>query len=44
MPGEGVSRLIAHLCVVLSAIACIVLATDERVLSRQPEMLDEEDD
>jgi hypothetical protein len=44
MPGEGWTRLIAHLCVVLAAIACIVLATDERALNRQTETPDDEDE
>ena len=35
MPGKGVSRLLAHLCVAFSSIACVVLATDERVQTRR---------
>jgi len=35
MPGKGVSRLLAHLCVALSSTACVVLATDERVPTRR---------
>ncbi len=35
MPGKSVSRLLAHLCVALTTIACIVLATDERVQTRR---------
>ncbi len=35
MPGKGVSRLLAHLCVALTTIACVVLATDERVRTRR---------
>src|SRR5271157_1237825 len=35
MPGKGVSRLLAHLCVALTSIACVVLATDERVQTRR---------
>ncbi len=31
MPGTAVSRLLAHLCVAITLIACVVLATDERV-------------
>ena len=44
MPGKGVSRLLAHLCVALSSIACVVLATDERVPTRRRgKVLPEED-
>jgi hypothetical protein len=35
MPGQGVSRLLAHLCVALTTTACVVLATDERVQTRR---------
>lgn len=35
MPGKGVSRLLAQLCVSLTSIACVVLATDERVQTRR---------
>src|SRR5271157_651970 len=35
MPGKGVSRLLAHLCVALASTACVVLATDERVPTRR---------
>jgi len=35
MPGKGVSRLLAHLCVALATTACVVLATDERLQSRR---------
>jgi hypothetical protein len=35
MSGKGGSRLLAHLCVALSFVACVVLATDERVRARR---------
>ncbi len=35
MPGKGVSRLLAHLCVALTTIACVVVATDKRVQTRR---------
>ena len=35
MPGSGVSRLLAHLCVALSSIACVVLATDDCLQPRR---------
>ncbi len=35
MPGQGVSRLLAHLCVAIVTTACVVLAADERLQTRR---------
>jgi len=44
MPGKGMSRLLAHLCVAITTTACVVLATDERLRTlRGEKALPEED-
>jgi hypothetical protein len=35
MPGQGVSRLLAHLCVAIATTACVALAADDRLQGRR---------